>query len=231
MLSLPLALADPLTGRYVARVLAAAAVVTAGATAWTLALLDATLLGDVPPVARGRAGRGGQAAAGPVPVVIGPAACPALVVVGVRLRCAVQAGRRTGRALRRLCAGQPTDTGRIVARVGCAGHIGAAARSGPPSGGGSSRTSGSIAPTGTGVLVAAADPLLWSVRSTVSHLVERWADKRAAAVVPPPTHRRGPRSQRGGATRSARRTSPTAPSPTVPPPSKPPRTPAWDPLR
>ncbi|QHC32881.1 hypothetical protein [Streptomyces sp. HF10] len=138
-LSLPLPLADPLTGRYVARVPAAAAVVTAGATAWTLALLDATLLGDVPPVARGRAGRGGQAAAGPVPVVIGPAACPALVVVGVRLRCAVPAGRRTGRALRRLCAGQPTDTGRIVARVGCAGHIGAAARSGPPSGGGPSR--------------------------------------------------------------------------------------------
>ncbi|MYU63419.1 M56 family peptidase, partial [Streptomyces sp. SID69] len=99
VLSLLLALAAPLTGRYVApavaaRVLAGAAVVTACATTWSLVLLGAALLGDVPAVTRA-AGAGGQAAADPVPVVIGVAAWPALAVVGVRLFRAVRAERRT----------------------------------------------------------------------------------------------------------------------------------------
>ncbi|MFG5718106.1 M56 family metallopeptidase [Streptomyces murinus] len=204
-LSLLLAAAGPLTGRYVApaaaaRVLAAAAVLTAGATTWTLMLLGATLLGDVPAVVRG-AGQGG-AAADPVPVVIGLAACLALVVVGVRLHRAVRAERRTRRALRRLCAGQPADTelivaasavpracavpgrpGRILVTSAMLGALGPAERRALLAHERAHLAHRHDVLVTAATLAAAADPLLCPVRSTVVYLVERWADERAAAAV------------------------------------------------
>ncbi|MEU3417887.1 M56 family metallopeptidase [Streptomyces murinus] len=204
-LSLLLAAAGPLTGRYVApaaaaRVLAAAAVLTAGATTWTLVLLGATLLGDVPAVVRG-AGQGG-AAADPVPVVIGLAACLALVVVGVRLHRAVRAERRTRRALRRLCAGQPADTelivaasavpracavpgrpGRILVTSAMLGALGPAERRALLAHERAHLAHRHDVLVTAATLAAAADPLLCPVRSTVVYLVERWADERAAAAV------------------------------------------------
>ncbi|GAA2476846.1 MULTISPECIES: M56 family metallopeptidase [Actinomycetes] len=204
-LSLLLAAAGPLTGRYVApaaaaRVLVAAAVLTAGATTWTLVLLGATLLGDVPAVVRG-AGQGG-AAADPVPVVIGLAACLALVVVGVRLHRAVRAERRTRRALRRLCAGQPADTelivaasavpracavpgrpGRILVTSAMLGALGPAERRALLAHERAHLAHRHDVLVTAATLAAAADPLLCPVRSTVVYLVERWADERAAAAV------------------------------------------------
>ncbi|MFJ3648105.1 M56 family metallopeptidase [Streptomyces murinus] len=204
-LSLLLAAAGPLTGRYVApaaaaRVLAAAAVLTAGATTWTLVLLGATLLGDVPAVVRG-AGQGG-AAADPVPVVIGLAACLALVVVGVRLHRAVRTERRTRRALRRLCAGQPADTelivaastvpracavpgrpGRILVTSAMLGALGPAERRALLAHERAHLAHRHDVLVTAATLAAAADPLLCPVRSTIVYLVERWADERAAAAV------------------------------------------------
>ncbi|MGM9443108.1 M56 family metallopeptidase [Streptomyces murinus] len=204
-LSLLLAAAGPLTGRYVApaaaaRVLAAAAVVTAGATTWSLVLLGAALLGDVPPVVRG-AGQGG-AVADPVPVVIGLAACLALVVVGVRLHRAVRAERRTRRALRLLCAGQPADTelivaasavpracavpgrpGRILVTSAMLGALGPAERRALLAHERAHLAHRHDVLVTAATLAAAADPLLCPVRSTVVYLVERWADERAAAAV------------------------------------------------
>ncbi|MFH8336702.1 M48 family metalloprotease [Streptomyces sp. AM6-12] len=203
-LSLLLAAAGPLTGRYVApaaaaRVLAAAAVVTAGATVWTLVLLGAALLGDVPPEARG-GHQGG--AADPVPVVIGLTACLGLVVVAVRLRRAVRAEWRTRRALRRLCAGQPADTELIVAASAVPRACAVPGRPGRILV--TSAMLGALGPAErrvllaherahlahrhdvlvtAAVLAAAADPLLCPVRSAVGYLVERWADERAAAEV------------------------------------------------
>ncbi|MFH9942440.1 M56 family metallopeptidase [Streptomyces murinus] len=204
-LSLLLAAAGPLTGRYVApaaaaRVLAAAAVVTAGATTWSLVLLGAALLGDVPPVVRA-AGQGGPAA-DPVPVVIGLAACLALVVVGVRLHRAVRAERRTRRALRLLCAGQPADTelivaasavpracavpgrpGRILVTSAMLGALGPAERRALLAHERAHLAHRHDVLVTAATLAAAADPLLCPVRSTVVYLVERWADERAAAAV------------------------------------------------
>ncbi|MFY4723153.1 M56 family metallopeptidase [Streptomyces sp. LaBMicrA B280] len=202
VLSLLLAAGGPLTGRYVApaaaaRVLAAAAVVTAGATTWSLVLLGAALLGDVPPVVRD-----GGAAADPVPVVIGLAACLALVVVGVRLHRAVRAERRTRRALRRLCAGQPADTelivaasavpracavpgrpGRILVTSAMLGALGPAERRALLAHERAHLAHRHDVLVTAATLAAAADPLLCPVRSAVVYLVERWADERAAAAV------------------------------------------------
>lgn len=180
--------------------LAAAAVVTAGATTWSLVLLGAALLGDVPPVVRA-AGQGG-AAADPVPVVIGLAACLALVVVGVRLHRAVRAERRTRRALRLLCAGQPADTelivaasavpracavpgrpGRILVTSAMLGALGPAERRALLAHERAHLAHRHDVLVTAATLAAAADPLLCPVRSTVVYLVERWADERAAAAV------------------------------------------------
>ncbi|MEV7502484.1 M56 family metallopeptidase [Streptomyces sp. NPDC093018] len=204
-LSLLLAAGGPLTGRYVApaaaaRVLVAAAVLTAAATTWSLVLLGAALLGDVPPVVRG-AGQGG-AAADPVPVVIGLAACLALVVVGVRLHRAVRAELRTRRALRRLCAGHPADTelivaasavpracavpgrpGRILVTSAMLGALGPAERRALLAHERAHLAHRHDVLVTAATLAAAADPLLCPVRSAVVHLVERWADERAAAAV------------------------------------------------
>ncbi|MFS4097898.1 M48 family metalloprotease, partial [Streptomyces sp. AF1A] len=119
LLSLLLSAAGPLAVRRGApapavRALTSAAVLSAAATTWSLVLLAAALLGDVPPVIR-EAREDGHPLTDPVPAAIGLAACAALVVVAVRVHRAVRAERRTRRALGRLCAGQPAGTELIVA--------------------------------------------------------------------------------------------------------------------
>ncbi|GLX52676.1 hypothetical protein Shyhy01_56260 [Streptomyces hygroscopicus subsp. hygroscopicus] len=206
VVSVLLAVAGPLTGRYVApaaaaRVLAAAAVLTAGATTWSLVLLGAALLGDAPPVVR-EARENGRTPTAPVPESIALAACLALVVVAVRVHRAVRDERRTRRALRRLCAGYPADTELIVASSAVPRAFAIPGRPGRILV--TSAMLGALRPEERRVLLAherahlahrhgllvtaatlaaAADPLLWPVRSAVVYLVERWADEQAAATV------------------------------------------------
>jgi hypothetical protein len=205
-LAVLLAVISPAIGRRVApalaaRVLTAAAVVTAAATCWSLFLLAATLVGDAPPVVA-EARQDGHRLAEPVPEVIGIAAGVALAVLLVSVQGAVSADRRTRRALRRLCEGHPADTELIVA---ASPEPQAFAIPGTP--GRILVTAGMLSAlepaerrvllaherahlahrhallvTAT-TLAAAANPLLRPVRGTVAFLVERWADERAADAV------------------------------------------------
>ncbi|MEU5085393.1 M48 family metalloprotease [Streptomyces sp. NPDC021356] len=205
-LSVLLSVISPAIGRRVApapaaRVLTAAAVGSAGATVWSLALLALTLAGDAPAFLA-RSGGDGRRLPEPVPEVIAILACLALVAVGIRLGRAVRGEFGTRRALRRLCAGHPGDTELIVAASpvprafaipGSPGRILVTAA-----------MLGALRPQERRVLLAherahlthrharlvtavtlavAADPLLGRVRPTVAFLVERWADERAAAAV------------------------------------------------
>ncbi|MEU4928177.1 M56 family metallopeptidase [Streptomyces yokosukanensis] len=205
-LSLLLSALGPVIGRRVApalavRVLTSAAVVTAAATAWSLVLLAAALLGDAPPVIR-EAREDGRTVADPVPEAIGLAACLALVAIAVRVTRAVRAERRTRRALRRLCAGHPADTELIVAASPVPQAFAVPGRPGRILV--TSAMLSALDPAERRVLLAherahlahrhgplvtaatlaaAADPLLGPVRGAVGFLVERWADEQAAAAV------------------------------------------------
>ncbi|MFF7355909.1 MULTISPECIES: M56 family metallopeptidase [Streptomyces] len=206
VLSLLLSAAGPVIARRVApalaaRVLTSAAVLTAVATAWSLVLLAAALLGDVPPVIR-EAREDGHPVADPVPGAIGYAACLALVVIALRVRRAVRAEFRTRRALRRLCAGHPADTELIVAASATPQAFAIPGRPGRILV--TSAMLSALRPAERRVLLAherahlahrhgplvtaatlaaAADPLLGPVRTAVGFLVERWADEQAAAAV------------------------------------------------
>ncbi|MBW8700282.1 Protease HtpX [Streptomyces sp. MBT84] len=209
LLSLLLAAVSPMVGRRVApalaaRVLAVSAVLTAAATTWSLLLLAVTLIGQAPPVvADARAD--GHPLPEPVPGMIAVAAALALLLVVVRVHRAIRAEFGTRRALRTLCAGHPPDTELVVAAspVPQAFAI-------PGSGGAPGRilvTSallGALEPAERRVLLAherahlthrhaslaaavalatAADPFLAPVRTTVTFLMERWADEQAADAV------------------------------------------------
>lgn len=206
VLSLLLSVVAPvLAGRVApalaARVLTSAAVVTAAATTWTLILLVAALLGDAPPVVR-EARENGRRLVDPVPELVGVAAGVALAVVVWRVQRTVRAERRTRRALRRLCAGQPADTELIVAASevpqafaipGRPGRILVTSAMLSALEPGERRVllaherahlahrHGPLVTAAT--LAAAANPLLSPVRSAVVFLVERWADEQAAAAV------------------------------------------------
>ncbi|MFI1767432.1 M48 family metalloprotease [Streptomyces sp. NPDC020800] len=206
VLSLLLSVVAPvLAGRVApalaARVLTSAAVVTAAATTWTLILLVAALLGDAPPVVR-EARENGRRLVDPVPVLVGVAAGVALAAVVWRVQRTVRAERRTRRALRRLCAGQPADTELIVAASevpqafaipGRPGRILVTSAMLSALEPGERRVllaherahlahrHGPLVTAAT--LAAAANPLLAPVRSAVVFLVERWADEQAAAAV------------------------------------------------
>ena len=209
VLSLLLAALGPQVGRRVApalavRVLTVSAVFTAAATVWSLVLLAVTLVGHAPPVVAD-ARDDGRPLPHPVPEAIAVAATLALALIALRVHRAVRAERGTRRALRTLCAGHPPDTELVVAAspVPQAFAI-------PGSGGAPGRilvTSAMLsalepaerrvllaherahlthrhALLSTAVaLTAAADPLLVPVRTTVTFLVERWADEQAADVV------------------------------------------------
>ncbi|MFJ9629287.1 M48 family metalloprotease [Streptomyces sp. NPDC101175] len=208
-LSLLLAVISPVIGSRLApapaaRVLTAAAVVTAAASCWSLFLLAATLVGDAPPVVA-EARQDGHRLAEPVPEVIGIAAGVALAVLLVSAYGALSADRRTRRALRRLCEGHPADTELIVADSPAPQAFAIPCTPGTP--GRILVTAGMLSAlepaerrvllaherahlahrhallvTAT-TLAAAANPLLRPVRGTVAFLVERWADERAADAV------------------------------------------------
>lgn len=209
LLSLLLTAVSPLVGRRVApalaaRVLAVSAVFTSAAATWSLLLLAATLVNEAPPVVAD-ARDDGRALPDPVPEAIAVAAAWALVLVALRVFRAARAQRVLRRALRNLCTGHPPDTELVVAAspVPQAFAI-------PGSGGAPGRilvTSamlGALDPAERRVLLAherahlthrhaflstavalaaAADPLLVPVRTTVTYLIERWADERAAEAV------------------------------------------------
>ncbi|MEU7057083.1 M56 family metallopeptidase [Streptomyces sp. NPDC046197] len=206
LLSLLLTAISPVVARRVApalaaRVLTAAAVVTATATVWSLVLLAVTLLDDAPPVVA-KARQNGLRLAEPVPETVGVVACLALAVVAHRVGRAVRAEYATRRALRRLCDEHPGDTELVVAASpvprafaipGTPGRILV-----------TSAMLGALGPVERRVLLAherahlayrhaalvtaatlavAANPLLGPVRTQVAFLVERWADERAADAV------------------------------------------------
>ncbi|MGR6973308.1 M48 family metalloprotease [Streptomyces cynarae] len=209
LLSLLLAALSPLVGRRVApalaaRVLTVSAVFTAAATVWSLALLAITLVGQVPPVAAD-AREDGHRLPDPVPEAIAVAAILALAGVVLRVHRAVRAERVTRRTLRALCAGQPPDTELVVAASPVPRAFAIPGRGGAP---GrilvTSAMLSALEPAERRVLLAherahlthrhaflstavalaaAADPLLAPVRTTVTFLVERWADERAADAV------------------------------------------------
>ncbi|MEV0479694.1 M48 family metalloprotease [Streptomyces sp. NPDC050508] len=206
LLSVLLAAISPAIGRRVApalaaRVLTAAAVVTAAATCWSLFLLAATLVGDAPPVVA-EARQDGHRLAEPVPEIIGIVACVALAVVVVSVQGAVSADRRTRRALRRLCEGHPADTelivaaspepqafaipgrpGRILVTSGMLSALEPAERRVLLAHERAHLTHRHALLVTAATLAAAANPLLRPVRSTIAFLVERWADEQAADAV------------------------------------------------
>ncbi|MGW2938106.1 M48 family metalloprotease [Streptomyces sp. NPDC001156] len=209
LLSLLLTALSPLVGRRVApalaaRVLATSAVFTAAATTWSLLLLAVTLVNQAPPVVAD-ARDDGRRLPDPVPETIAMVATLALVLVAVRVYRTVRAERTTRRALRRLCAGYPEDTELVVAASSRAQAFAIPGNAGAP---GrilvTSAMLSALEPAERRVLLAherahlahrhaflanavalaaAADPLLAPVRTTVSFLVERWADEQAADVV------------------------------------------------
>ncbi|MFD5469795.1 M56 family metallopeptidase [Streptomyces sp. NPDC127105] len=205
-LSVLLAAISPAVGRRVApaqaaRVLTAAAAVSAAATVWSLVLLAATLLDDAPPFIAG-ARVAGHRVPEPVPEAIGIAACPALALIAHRLWRAVRAEYTTRRALRRLCEGQPGDTELVVAASpvprafaipGSPGRIlvtAAMLRALEPverrvllTHERAHLTHRHALLVTAATLAFAANPLLGPVRDEVAFLVERWADERAAEAV------------------------------------------------
>lgn len=184
-----------------ARALTLAAVVTAGATTWTLALLALTLLGDAPQVVAD-AREDGRALPAPVPEAVAVVALAVLAGVVLRVLRAARTARTTHRTLRRLCEGHPPGTELVVA---ASPRPQAFAVPGRP--GRIVVTSAMLAAlcaderrvllaherahlshrhallVGAVTLAAAANPLLVPVRRAVAYLVERWADEQAATAV------------------------------------------------
>ncbi|MFI5683236.1 M56 family peptidase [Streptomyces sp. NPDC051636] len=212
LLSLPLPLVSPVIGgrpapALAARVLTSAAVLTAAVTTWSLVLLVTALLGDpLPVVAQAR--EDGHRVTDPVPGVVGVAACVALAVVARRVHRAARAGRGTRRArhtagaaaaVRGTSRGHRADRRRLRRAAGVRDSGPARAGSWSPR-----PLLGALGPAERRVLLAherahpahrhgslvtastlaaAANPLLVPVRSTVTFLVERWADEQAATAV------------------------------------------------
>ncbi|MGW3101386.1 M56 family metallopeptidase [Streptomyces sp. NPDC001100] len=209
VLSLLLAVVAPQVGRRVApalaaRVLTAAAVLAAAATTWALILLAATLIDEAPPVAA-EAREDGRRLPEPVPEIIALAAIVVLGLIAHRIYRALRTERTTRRTLHRLCEGHPADTELIVAASTVPHAFAIPATANAP--GRILVTAGMLAalqPAERRVLLAherahlthqhalyvyavtlatAANPLLNPVRTTVTYLVERWADEQAAEVV------------------------------------------------
>lgn len=184
-----------------ARVLTASAVLTAAATTWALVLLAVTLVGEVPRVAA-EAREDGRDLAEPVPEAIALVAILALCLIAHRLYKAVRAEYLTRRTLHRLCEGHPPDTELIVAASATPRAFAIPAANGRP---GrilvTAAMLGALHPAERRVLLAherahlthrhalyayavalaaAANPLLTPTRTTVTFLIERWADEQAA---------------------------------------------------
>ncbi|MET7984524.1 MULTISPECIES: M56 family metallopeptidase [unclassified Streptomyces] len=206
VLALLLTSIAPLVGRRVspglaARVLVAAATLTAAASTWALLLLGATLIDQAPAVVA-EAGEDGRALPEPVPETVAVLAMAALAVIAHRLLRVVRTHIATRRVLLRLCEGHPPDSELVVAASptphafaipGKPGRILVTAA-----------MLGALEPAERRVLLAherahlryrhamlstamalaaAANPLLVPVRDTVAFLLERWADEEAASTV------------------------------------------------
>lgn len=209
VLSLLLAMVAPQVGRRVApalaaRVLTVAGVLTAAATTWALILLAATLINEAPPVAA-EAREDGRHLPQPVPEIIAVAAILALGLIAHRTYRALRTEYATRRTLQRLCEGHPPDTELIVAASTVPQAFAIPATS--TARGRILVTAamlGALQPPERRVLLAherahlthrhaqyayaltlatAANPLLTPVRTTVTYLVERWADEHAAEAV------------------------------------------------
>ncbi|WP_327242206.1 M48 family metalloprotease [Streptomyces sp. NBC_01320] len=209
VLSLLLTTVAPQVGLRVApalatRVLTVAAVLTAAATTWALILLAATLINEAPPVAA-EAREDGRRLPEPVPEIIALAAVLALGLIAHRIYRALRTEYATRRTLHRLCEGHPEDTELIVAASPVPQAFAIPATSSAP---GrilvTAAMLGALQPAERRVLLAherahlthrhalyayavalasAANPLLNPLRSTVTYLVERWADEQAAEAV------------------------------------------------
>ena len=206
VLSLLLPAVAPQVGRRVspapaARVLAVAAVLTAAASTWALLLLSATLVDAAPPVAA-EAAEHGRRLPEPVPETI---ACVALTILGmvtVRLIGVIRAHFATRRVLKQLCEGHPPDSelivttypaprafaipgtpGRILVTAAMFGALDPSERRVMLAHERAHLTHRHSALSTAVTVAAAANPLLAPVRTTVTFLLERWADEEAADVV------------------------------------------------
>ncbi|MEU9210579.1 M56 family metallopeptidase [Streptomyces sp. NPDC048415] len=206
VLSLLLPAIAPQVGRRVspalaARVLTAAAALTAAASTWALILLAATLIDRAPSVTA-EASEDGRALPEPVPETIAVVAVAALAVVGFRLFHVVRARCATRRVLLRLCEGHPPDSELVVAASSTPHAFAIPGKPGRILV--TSAMLGALQPAERRVLLAherahlthrhsalstavalasAANPLLAPVRDTVTFLLERWADEVAAGSV------------------------------------------------
>lgn len=206
VLALLLAAVTPHVGRRIspalaARALTTAAVLTSAASTWALVLLGATLIDEDPSVAS-EAREGGRHLPEPVPDAIAIASLVLLGVIVYRVCRALRSHQASRRALRGLCDGHPPDSELIVAASpiprafaipGSPGRILVTASMLSALGPAERRVllaherahlthRHSVLSTAVG-LAAAANPLLVPVRSTVTFLLERWADEDAAGVV------------------------------------------------
>ncbi|WP_330308556.1 MULTISPECIES: M48 family metalloprotease [unclassified Streptomyces] len=206
VLSLLLPAVAPQVGRRVspalaARVLTVAGVLTAAASTWALFLLSATLINRAPSVAA-EASEQGRALPEPVPETIAVVAVAALGVIAFRLFHAVRAHYATRRVLLRLCEGHPPDSelivaasstphafaipgtpGRILVTAAMLGALEPAERRVLLAHERAHLTHRHSALSTAVILAAAANPLLVPVRTTVTFLLERWADEVAAGSV------------------------------------------------
>lgn len=206
VLSLLLPVVAPQVGRRVspapaALVLTVAAALTAAASTWALFLLAATLIDRAPSVAA-EAGEDGRSLPEPVPETIAVVAVAVLGVIAFRLFHAVRAHYATRRVLLRLCEGHPPDSelivaasstprafaipgrpGRILVTAAMLGALEPAERRVLLAHERAHIVHRHSTPATVVALAAAANPLLVPVRTTVTFLLERWADEVAAGAV------------------------------------------------
>ncbi|MET8856645.1 M48 family metalloprotease [Streptomyces sp. NPDC004579] len=206
VLALLLTSVAPLVGRRVspalaARVLVAAAALTAAASTWALLLLGVTLINQAPEVIA-EAGEEGRVLPEPVPETVAVLAVAALAVIAHRLLHVVRAHYATRRVLLRLCEGHPPDSelvvaasptphafaipgkpGRILVTASMLGALEPAERRVLLAHERAHLTHRHAALSTAVALAAAANPLLVPVRDTVVFLLERWADEEAASSV------------------------------------------------
>ncbi|MFG2652036.1 M48 family metalloprotease [Streptomyces sp. NPDC048436] len=206
VLSALLAAVSPAIGRRLApapatRALTLAAVLSAAATTWALLLLSATLITETPPV-EAQAREGGRHIAEPVPEAVAYAAVLALALIAYRLYRVLRAQHTLRRALRRLREDHPSSTelivinspvaeafaipgtpGRILASSAMLSALDPAERRVLLAHERAHLTHHHALLSAGAALAAAANPLLRPLHTTVTFLIERWADEHAAHTV------------------------------------------------
>lgn len=209
VLSVLLAAISPAIGRHLApapatRALTLAAVLSAASTTWALLLLSATLITEAPTV-EAQAREDGQPLADPVPKAVAYVALLTLALVAYRLYRVLRARHSMRGALRRLAANHPSGTelividspipqafaipgspgspGRILASSSMLSALEPAERRVLLAHERAHLTHRHARVSAGAALAAAANPLLAPVHTTVTFLIERWADEHAAHTV------------------------------------------------